>query len=308
MISSCPQPWGPRTPLPARDHERSAPMTTQHALSRGLALPRRRSRSWWLGAALAVAASLGPVSGASADSHTGPEVMKKQRSLHRVTDEHTLIAMRLVGKLGGEKLRTLSSYTLAKADHHHKVLLRFLAPPDIASTGLLVWEAGSGEDDQWLYLPASRKVKRIPTSSKKNRFMGTDFAYEDMRPEALALHAYTLMRSEVVEGHDTFVIEARPAIPEHARDSGYSLRTLWIRKDNYVTVKIQYHDKAGRLLKILTLGQYVNVLGTAWRASEMEMYDVQAGSRTIMRVERRTLNSGLRESFFTELELTRGGS
>ena len=70
--------------------------------------------------------------------------------------------------------------------------------------------------------------------------------------------------------------------------------------------KIEYYDKAGRLLKVLTPRRYVNVLGAAQRADEMEMHDVQAGSRTIMSVERRTLNSDLKENFFTEVELTRG--
>ena len=263
-------------------------------------------RLFALGAVLAVAASLFPTTAYAADPDSGREIMEQQRKLHRLRDEHVLIQMRLVSKLGSEKLRTLSSYTLMTANDRHKVLLRFLAPPDIANTGLLVWESGDGEDDQWLYLPATRKVKRIPASGKKNRFMGTDFAHEDMRPEALGLYTYALVRSEIMDGHDSFVIEARPATPEHARDSGYSLRTLWVRKDSYVTVKIEYYDKAGRLLKVLTPRRYVNVLGAAQRADEMEMHDVQAGSRTIMSVERRTLNSGLKENFFTEVELTRG--
>jgi hypothetical protein len=261
-----------------------------------------------LGAVLAVAASLGPTTAAPGESRAGLEVMQKQRQLHRLEDEHALIQMRLVSKLGSEKLRTLSSDTRTAADDRHQVLVRFLAPPDIARTGLLVWETADGEDDQWLYLPATRRVKRIPASGKKNRFMGTDFAHEDMRPEALARHAYTLIGSELVEGGDTFVVEARPATPEQARDSGYSRRTLWIRKDSYVTVKVEYYDPAGRLLKVLTARQYVTVRGAAQRANEMEMHDVQAGSRTIMRVERRMVNRGLPDGFFHESELTRGGS
>ena len=285
-------------------------MWTNRACGVGAAMERRRRRSVWLhagiGTMLAAAISLDPAPAVRAESLTGFEVMKKQRTLHRLNDEHALIAMRLVNEGGREKLRTLSIDTLATAADRHKLLLRFLAPPDITGTGLLVWENGDAEDDQWLYIPASRKVKRIPASSKKNRFMGTDFAYEDMLPEALTQHAYTVVRSDDVEGHDTFVIEARPSTPDQARDSGYSRRTLWIRKDSYVTVRIEYHDKAGRLLKVLTPREYVNVLGTAWRANEIEMRHVAVGTRTIMRVERRTLNSGVRETFFTELELTRG--
>ena len=256
-------------------------------------------------AILALATGVDPIP--AADPPSGAEIMKNQRERHRLKDERVFVEMRLVSKLGREKVRTLSIDTLTTAEDRHKIMWRFLSPPDIAGTGLLIWETASGEDDQWLYLPASRKVKRIPASGKKNRFMGTDFAHEDMRPEPLGLHTYTLARSETLDGHDAFLIEARPATPERARDSGYSLRTLWIDKESLSTLKVEYTDKAGRPLKVLTPRQYVSVAGTAQRANELEMHDVQEGSRTIMRVLRRTANSGLKESLFTELELTRGG-
>lgn len=90
-----------------------------------------------------------------------------------------------------------------------------------------------GNDDQWLYLPATRNAKRIAAAGKKNRFMGTDFAYEDLRPENLAAHSYRLAGSEALDGSDCWVIESVPANEQQASDTGYGKRRLWVRKDNY---------------------------------------------------------------------------
>lgn len=186
-----------------------------------------------------------------------------------------------------------------------KILVRFAAPRDVEGTGLLTWEARDGNDDQWLYLPATRKPKRIAASGKKNRFMGTDFSYEDLRPESLALHRYTLGGSETVEGRDCFVIEAVPATERQAADSGYSKRRIWVDKATYVVVKREYHDKQGRLEKIETVKRVVNVAGTVWRADEIEMQDVQNGTKTVVVIEARAVNRGMKDDFFTEAELTR---
>jgi hypothetical protein len=213
-----------------------------------------------------------------------------------------------VSKGGAVKERRIVRYTLNGRDDLDKILVRFLAPRDVEGTALLTWEAKDGNDDQWLYLPATKKAKRIASSGKKNRFMGTDFAFEDLRPESLAVHTYTLAGSEAVDGHDCFVIEAAPATERQADDSGYSKRRLWIRKDNYFTVKREFYDRKGKLEKVATDRDLVNVRGGLWRANEIEMQDVQAGTRTIVVIERRSLDKGLKESLFTEAELSQDRS
>lgn len=249
--------------------------------------------------------ALGP---GAAWAQSGLEIMKKQRDLHRAKDEEETQLMKLINKAGEVKQRRVVRYTLTDPQDLNKILIRFLAPRDVENTGLLTWEAKDGNDDQWLYLPATKKAKRIASSGKKNRFMGTDFAFEDLRPENLGLHKYTLVGSESVDGQECYVIEAVPATERQAADSGYSKRKLWIRKDNYYTVKREYHDKKGKVEKVQTDRKLVNVKGTTWRANEVEMHDVQGGTRTVVQVESRALDKGLKESAFTEGELTRGGS
>jgi hypothetical protein len=254
-----------------------------------------------------VVAALLAVAAGPAGAQSGLEIMQKQRDLLRVKDEEEVQLMKLVSRNGEVKERRIVRLTITDTADLSKILIRYLSPRDVENTGLLIWEAKDGNDDQWLYLPATKKVKRIASSSKKNRFMGTDFAFEDLRPESLGLHRYTVVGHERVDGQECYVIEALPANARHAADSGYSKRTLWIRKDNHYTVKREYYDKKGKLEKVATERKLVNVRGTVWRASELEMSDVQAGSRTLVVIERRALDKGLKESQFTEVALTREG-
>lgn len=256
---------------------------------------------------IALAAPLVMGGAVSAAAQSGLDIMEKQRALQRARDEVETSVLKIYSKTGDVKERRLMSYATTPRDGFTKTLLRFLAPRDVENTALLTWEGKGGNDDQWLYLPATRKVKRIATSGKKNRFMDTDFSYEDLRPENLALHTYTLVGAERVDDQDCYVIEARPANEREAADSGYSLRKLWVRKDNYATVKQELYERKGRLEKTTVSRGMVNVKGTLWRAREIEMRDVQAGTRTVMIVESRSLDTGLKDSFFTEAELTRGG-
>jgi outer membrane lipoprotein-sorting protein len=254
---------------------------------------------------LAAAFVIGGAGTAAAES--GLDVMQKQRELQRARDEVETSVLKIYSKAGDVKERRLVSYALTPRDGFTKTLLRFLAPRDVENTALLTWEGKDGNDDQWLYLPATRKVKRIAASGKKNRFMDTDFSYEDLRPENLALHTYALVGSESIDDHESYVIEALPANEREAADSGYSRRRMWIRKDTYATVKQELYGRKGRLEKVTVSRGVVNVKGTLWRAREIEMRDVQAGTRTIMVVESRSLDTGLKDSFFTEAELIRGG-
>ncbi len=268
----------------------------------GTDAPRGRGSRW---AAAAFAVTIALASGTSW-AESAVEIMQKQRTLHQTRDEEEILLMKLLSKTGAVKERRLVRYTLTGPDHFSKLLIRFLAPRSVENTGLLTWEAQSGDDDQWLYLPATKKVKRIAATGKSHRFMGTDFAFEDMQPESVRLHRYELLGSETVDGQDCHVIEAVPATERHAAESGYSKRKLWVRKDNYFTVKREYHDRRGKLEKVGTERKLVQVKGTVWRATELEMHDLEAGTRTILVVESRAVDKGLRESLLTEAGLTQG--
>jgi len=264
-----------------------------------------RARTWPLALLLLPALMCLPV---PARAQSGLEIMQKHRQLHRVRDEQEQQLVKLVSKGGAVKERRIVRYTLNGRDDLDKILVRFLAPRDVEGTALLTWEAKDGNDDQWLYLPATKKPKRIAASGKRNRFMGTDFTYEDLRPENLAVNRYTLAGRETLDGHECFVVEAVPATDREAADSAYSKRRIWVRTDNHALSKREYYDRHGRLEKVETFSKLVNVKGTAWRPDEFEMHDVQQGTKTVVIVQSRAVERGLKDDFFTEAELTRGGS
>ncbi len=265
----------------------------------------RFRRPWWALVLLVPALVACPV---AARAQSGLEIMQKERQLHRVRDEQERQLVKLVSKTGAVKERIVARYMLNGPDDLNKILVRFLAPRDVENTTLLTWEAKDGNDDQWLYLPATKKPKRIAASGKKNRFMGTDFSYEDLLPENLSLHRYTLVGRESVDGQECFVVEAVPATERQAADTAYSKRRIWIRTDNHAVSKREYYDHQGRLEKVETKRKLVNVKGSAWRADETEMHDVLQGTKTMLKIESRAVEGGLKDDFFTEAELTRGGS
>src|ERR1043166_3742292 len=141
-------------------------------------------------------------------AQSGLEIMRQQRQLSRVQDEEETMVMKVMDKSGAAKERRIVWYTRTDPQDLNKILMRFLSPRDLENTGLLTWEKRDGDDDQWLYLPATKKVTRIAASGKKSRFMGTDFAFEDLRSENLALYTYTLTGTETIDGQACYIIEA----------------------------------------------------------------------------------------------------
>jgi len=244
-----------------------------------------------------------PLAAQSADM-SGREIMQTQKDMHTVQSEIGNEIMLLVDENGSKEKRLVKRYAKETGDDVHRYLVVFLDPADIRGTALLTWEQKDREDDQWLYLPAQKKMQRIAKGSKKNYFMGTDFTYEDMEPEDLDSFNYTVLRSEALShdktSHKCYVIEAVPVNKQKQRESGYSKRIMWIDKENYFTLKAEFYDRRGRLQKIQTNHALENVSGTVWRAKKSLMNHLQKNHKTLTGITSRELNSPLDDAVFTE--------
>lgn len=228
---------------------------------------------------------------------TGLDIMKKNKERHRLPYETEAVTMTLKDQTGREKQRTISIYSMEDANGLHKAMIQFLKPEDVRNVGLLTWEQKDQDDDQWLYLPEQKRSKRIVAGGKKNAFMGTDLAYEDLRAENLDAHTYNLTGSQTLDGHDCYVIEALPATDKEQQESGYDKRVLFVRKDILVPVKTEFYSH-GRLLKTGTSKALVQIRGDIWRVQELLMADAQRGTSTTMHTDSRTLDP-IDTSFFT---------
>jgi len=235
---------------------------------------------------------------------TGRQVMKQQKEQHKVKTEIGNEIMLLVDKDGSKEKRLLKRYAREVGDDVHHYLIVFLDPADIKGTALLTWEQKDRENDQWLYLPAQKKMQRIAKGSKKNYFMGTDFTYEDMEPEDIDNFNYTILRSEKLnqdkKESDCYVIEAVPANKEKKRGSGYSKRIMWINKKNLFTLKVEFYDRRARLQKIQTNHALENISGTVWRAKKTLMNHLERKHKTLTGITSRNINTPVKDSIFTE--------
>ncbi len=230
---------------------------------------------------------------------TARQMMQKFVDHYDNRDEATKMQMVLISKTGSQRNRRMSIKRRTDEKDLEKIMIRFHEPNDIRGTSLLTWEQAAGKDDlQWIYLPALKKTKQISGGAKKDDFVGSDFTYEDLRPEKLDDFNYTLVGAQ--DGR--VIIDATPRIS----DSGYSRRRVWLRQDNYFAVGIKYYDHKGQFLKKMSVSGLVNVAGGRVRANKVRMENVQNGHATELNVHSRQLDTGLKEAAFTKRELEKG--
>lgn len=153
----------------------------------------------------------------------------------------------------------------------NKSISIFNEPHDVKGTAMLTFSHKTGNDDQWLYLPAIKRVKRISSANKSGSFMGSEFAYEDISSQEVEKYTYKFIREDKVNGHDCYVIQRVPAY----KYSGYSRQLLWLDKKEYRAMKLEFYDRKNDLLKTQTFSRYKKYLGKYWRAHEMLMVNHQ---------------------------------
>ncbi len=235
---------------------------------------------------------------------TGRQVMEKQKERHKVKSEIGSEVMLLVDKDNNREKRLVKRYAKETGKDLHRYLVVFQGPADVKGTALLTWEQKGRENDQWLYLPAQKKMQRIAKGSKKNYFMGTDFTYEDMEPEDINNFNYTILRTEQFSQdgkmNECYVLQAVPANEDKKRESGYSKRIMWIDKKNFITLKGEFYDRRDRLQKTQTSHELENVGGAVWRPKKTMMSHHEKNHKTITGVTSRKINSSVDDSVFTE--------
>jgi hypothetical protein len=233
---------------------------------------------------------------AGAAEDRGLTIMEEQRRINGgYRDELVLYRMILVNAKGDRSERTLELRTLEGPEAGDKTLLIFKDPPDVRGTTLLTYENRAGDDDQWLYLPALRRSRRIGSSNKSSSFVGSELAYEDLAPNEVTKHQYKYLREETLEGVPVWVIESMPRF----KDSGYSRRELFVRQDNHQMARVNCYDRKGQLLKVGRWDGWWKVMGKRWRARSLRIDNVQSGKSTILEVIDVRIGNGYSPSDFS---------
>ena len=157
-----------------------------------------------------------------------------------------------------------------------KSLIIFDTPRDIKGTAFLSFTHALVPDDQWLYLPALKRVKRISSSNKSGPFLGSEYAFEDLTSFEVPKFKYKYLREEALDDRAALVIEFYPQY----QHSGYTREIVWVDKERYIPLKIDYYDRKNALLKTLVYKGYRQYLEQFWRADQMLMSNHQTGKST----------------------------
>jgi len=210
--------------------------------------------------------------------------------------------MILANKHGRKSKRSIRTRTLEVQGDGDKSLSIFDTPRDVKGTAFLTFSHKKGDDEQWLYLPALKRVKRINSRNKSGSFMGSEFAYEDIASQEVEKYTYKFLREEEYQGHPCFVIESYPV---DTKNSGYTKRVSWLDKDQYRLYKVEFYDRKQSLLKTLTVEGYHQYLDKFWRADKMTMINHQTGKSTSLIWNNYAFRTGLTDKDFNATSLKR---
>ncbi|MDF1781084.1 MAG: outer membrane lipoprotein-sorting protein [Alcanivoracaceae bacterium] len=217
-------------------------------------------------------------------------------------DLEASMRMVLISKRGETSERELRVKTLeGKGDEGDKGLTIFDTPADVRGTALLTWSYKSKDDDQWLYLPALRRVKTIASKNQSGSFMGSEFAFEDMRSQEVEKYTYKFLKEEPCGELTCFVSERYPT----DKYSGYTRQITWLDTKEYRVQKVEYYDRKESLLKTLTMTDYQLYKDKFWRPGKMHMVNHQTGKATELYWTNYKFDAGLKESDFTQNSLMR---
>ncbi|MEO1037859.1 MAG: outer membrane lipoprotein-sorting protein [Pseudomonadota bacterium] len=190
------------------------------------------------------------------------------------------LTMTLSDRSGRSTTREMRIDTLEKEREGvgDKSLTVFFSPPDVEGTALLSHAKILDPDDQWLYLPALRRVKRISSSNKSGPFVGSEFAFEDLTANELGKYDYRYVDTRDVDGMEMDVVECTPRYER----SGYSRLNCYFDTEIFQSRKIEFFDRGGQLLKTLELQDYREYEGGYWRAHRQVMTNHLTGKTTVI--------------------------
>ena len=216
-------------------------------------------------------------------------------------DSKASMKMILRNRQGETSERQIRTRILEVQGDGDKSMTIFDRPADVRNTAFLSYTHAVKPDDQWLYLPALKRVKRIASANKSGPFMGSEFAYEDISSQEVEKYSYKWSRDDTFDGQEAYVVER---VPQY-KHSGYTKQEAWIDKEYYRVLKVDYYDRKGSLLKTLVASDFKLYLDKYWRANRMDMENHLNGKSTTLMWSDYEFRNGYTERDFDRNSLKR---
>lgn len=212
------------------------------------------------------------------------------------------LVMTLKDKKGDTSAREMHVKALeGPVEEGDKTMMVFDSPKDQKGTALLTYQHKARDDDQWLYLPALKRVKKIASKNKSGPFMGSEFSFEDVGGQQLDEYTYKYIKDDVYDGQECYVVEGYPK----DENSGYTKVVSWVDKKEYRTLKSDFYDRKNSHLKTLTATGFKLYLDKFWRPDMIEMVNLQTGKSTKLETKGLEFKTGQKEADFSQNSLQR---
>lgn len=217
--------------------------------------------------------------------------------------------MVLIDKHKNRRVRDMRKYSKDFGEDIYSAIF-FLSPSDVKNTAFLTYDYDDGakDDDQWLYLPALKKSKRIASSDKSASFMGSDFTYSDMTSRTIEDYNYKLAKESKVGMHKVWVIESTPKTQKTIDETGYTKSYMFVRQDNFVVIRALHFMTDGGKKKYMDVKKLEKIDGI-WVATEIEM-KTKKGKKTlhttVLKFNDVKFNQNLDDNFFTVRQIEKG--
>ncbi len=221
----------------------------------------------------------------------------------------SIMEMILIDKHGNERVRKMQQYAMDQQENTLSAIF-FMSPADVRNTAFLTYDYSDAgkDDDQWLYLPALKKTKRIASSDKSSSFMGSDFTYSDMTTRDIDDYSYRIAKESEVRGEPVWVMESTPKAQKTIDETGYTKSFMFVRKDNFVVVRALHILTDGGKKKYMDVRELKQIDGI-WVATEVDMKTTQDKvtlHRTVLKMHDVKFNQDLNEDFFTVRRIEKG--
>lgn len=234
----------------------------------------------------------------------GTEIIKKSRDLFQGKDQRSTVTLELTNSDGSTRRIVTKRLWMDMGGSKGiatKTVFFTMFPPDSKGVGFLIWDTSDPKqkDQLWLYLPSLRQVRKVSVRDQDDAFMGSDLTFADMGQRLLSEDAHTLVGEETIDGKDYYVVESVPVA-----ESIYGKKKLWISKEDFTTLKIEYFDSKQELLKTQDITWTID--GEMRVYKRLDVRNVQTGHSTIYEITELEVNVGLDDKDFSERSLKRG--
>jgi outer membrane lipoprotein-sorting protein len=239
--------------------------------------------------------------GVLAGTLTGKQIIEEEEKNYNAPTEKFTIIMSLIDGLDAQKgasRKIVMDMWLQNQNGLQRSMIKITSPPNLKGMGVLTVQESTSQTNQWLYLPDLGRSRKIVSSKKSGKFMGSDITFGDLEPEVLQRWHYSLLPSTELDGQTCYVVEAVPADSKDLKSYGYSKRIISLNQETFFIQQIEYFDLENDKLKIQQNFE-ISKVTEYWRANKIVVKNLLAKHTTVMTFSNREVNPELPEDFFS---------